>query len=285
MSRRNQFISDGLKKITWDIGGISPSNMAGVIATTSESLLEIMYDAINRPLDIKIKRSEDAKMFPMLKIGKPGDTGYDLHATFPYKEEFQDKEARDEYHERWGSEGVPYETLEADMRESIVLQPNERCLVPTGIHLELPYGVWALLTARSSTSKQMLIVPQGIIDEGYRGPLFAQLINVGTKQVEIKHGDRHVQMIVFDRLTDRISFKEVDELAPSERGATGFGSTGQGAVRDDSGTPLPTDRAVFSTDHKPGVSGRGIMASVQMSYDSMDNEELAAINDNNEEID
>mgnify|MGYP000858731701 CR=1 FL=1 len=71
-------------------------------------------------------------------------------------------------------------------------------------------------------------MPNGIIDQGYRGELFAQVINIGDHPQVVKHGDRLVQIIKFknhNRLENDII--EVDELAPSERGATGFGSTGK----------------------------------------------------------
>ena len=144
---------------------------------------------------LKVKRTEAAKRFPIIHVAKYGDVGYDLPACLP--------------------DG------------NITIEPHSRGVVPTGIHLEIPEGYWASIEARSSTSKNMLIVPKGVIDEGYRGELFAVLINVGDKPVTINDGDRYVQLILHERLSSEFIIEEVDELTPSERGSSGFGSTGR----------------------------------------------------------
>lgn len=144
---------------------------------------------------LKIKRSEDAKRFPLLKIAKDGDVGFDLPACLP--------------------------------NGSITINPRSRGVIPTGIYLEIPEGYWASIEARSSTSKSMLICPKGVIDEGYRGELFAVLLNVGDNPVTIEDGDRYVQLILHERVVKDIVIEEVDDLTPSERGASGFGSTGR----------------------------------------------------------
>ena len=82
-----------------------------------------------------------------------------------------------------------------------------------------------------STSKQSLIVPKGVIDEGYRGEIFAQMINVGRTPVRIYHGDRLVQLILHKNETNDLIIEEVDELSESERGESGFGSSGKSAIK------------------------------------------------------
>ena len=72
-----------------------------------------------------------------------------------------------------------------------------------------------------------IIIPKGVIDEGYRGEMFAQVMNVGNNPVTIKDGDRIIQLIVHRRHIKDMNIVEVDELSPSERGETGFGSTGR----------------------------------------------------------
>jgi dUTP pyrophosphatase len=147
---------------------------------------------------LKVKRNESAKRFPMLSIKKEGDVGLDVCCTL------------DEM-----PEGM------------ITINPGERYLLPTGIRLEIPEGYWASIEARSSTSKQSLVVPKGVIDEGYRGELFAQILNVGNNAVHIHDGDRLIQIIMHKRHIKDFIIEEVDELSPSERGETGFGSTGR----------------------------------------------------------
>lgn len=149
-------------------------------------------------LQLKVKRGELAKEFELLHIAKAGDVGLDIPVAFADK-------------------------------EPIVINPGERHLVPTDIRIEIPYTHWASIEARSSTSKKSLIVPKGVIDPGYRGELFAQIINVGNNPVTINHGDRLIQLILHERHIKEFEIIEVDELSESERGESGFGSSGQSA--------------------------------------------------------
>ena len=153
-------------------------------------------------LQLKVKRGEWAKEFPLLHIAKDGDVGLDIAVALP-------PDQRD---------------------EGITIYPGDRYLVPTDIRIELPKGYWASIEARSSTSKRSIIVPKGVIDEGYRGELFAQLINVGKEGVTIHHGDRLIQLILHERIIKDFEIIEADELSDSERGESGFGSSGQSAI-------------------------------------------------------
>lgn len=115
------------------------------------------------------------------------------------------------------------------------LYVSERTVVPSGafrdiscgVNVELPAGTWGLLTGRSSTlRKRSLMVAQGVIDAGYRGPLFAGVWNLGREPQVVEAGDRIAQLIVIDNVTERVNLHRVGELAPSARGENGFGSTG-----------------------------------------------------------
>lgn len=149
-------------------------------------------------LQLKVKRGDLAKEFKLLHIAKEGDVGLDIPVVFKDK-------------------------------RSIVINPGDRYLAPTDIRVEIPYTHWASIEARSSTSKRSLIVPKGVIDPGYRGELFAQIINVGKEPVTINHGDRLIQLILHERVIKDFEVIEVDELSESERGESGFGSSGQSA--------------------------------------------------------
>jgi dUTP pyrophosphatase len=65
----------------------------------------------------------------------------------------------------------------------------------------------------------------GLIDSGYRGEVEVLLINHGSDPVIFKKGDRIAQLVIV--AVPQIEFNEVDVLGDSERGAGGFGSTGQ----------------------------------------------------------
>jgi dUTP pyrophosphatase len=99
--------------------------------------------------------------------------------------------------------------------------------VPLGISVQLPTGMWAMLTGRSSTLRNRhLLVIQGIIDNGYRGPLYAGVQNLGSRATVIERGERIAQLIPMPLEAAKIDTVKVDNLDVSDRGERGFGSTG-----------------------------------------------------------
>lgn len=178
---------------------------------------------------LKVKRGELAKEFDLLKIAKAGDVGLDVPVALPYVIGWN--EALHEYYEICGEFDADPVRVNEIKHGRIVINPGERVLLPTDIRLEIPDGYWIAVEARSSTSKQSLIVPKGVIDTGYRGEIFAQIINVGKERVIVHHGDRLIQLILHKNETDRLIIEEVDELSKSERGESGFGSSGKSAIR------------------------------------------------------
>jgi dUTP pyrophosphatase len=99
--------------------------------------------------------------------------------------------------------------------------------VPCGISVELPEGVWAMVTGRSSTlRKRGLLVHPGVIDTGWRGPIFAGVWNQTDENVYLRMGERIAQLVLFPNLASRYPMQRVEALTPSERGTNGFGSTG-----------------------------------------------------------
>jgi dUTP pyrophosphatase len=98
--------------------------------------------------------------------------------------------------------------------------------VPLGISVELPKGKWGMLTGRSSTVwKRRILVVQGIIDNGYRGPLFAGCQNVGQHACELERGERIAQLILFSVETPVLRY--ASKLSESDRGEAAFGSSGR----------------------------------------------------------
>lgn len=121
--------------------------------------------------------------------------------------------------------------LRAALAEPLTLHPGRRLAVPTGLRLELPPGYEAQVRPRSGLARHhgvTVLNSPGTFDSDYRGELMVLLIHHGEHPLEIKHGDRIAQMIVarLDPDPDDVTFEEVDELAPTARGASGFGSTG-----------------------------------------------------------
>ena len=98
--------------------------------------------------------------------------------------------------------------------------------IPVGIAIEPPPGFWFRIVGRSSTFRQRgLLMVEGIIDEGYRGPLYFGAYNVTGEDILVKRGERLCQAIP-QRSHDHIGVQWHDVLTPSDRGSGGFGSTG-----------------------------------------------------------
>lgn len=65
----------------------------------------------------------------------------------------------------------------------------------------------------------------GLIDSGYRGDIKAVLLNTDAHEAfAIATGDRIAQLVIIR--TPEVHLEEVDELVATERGDTGFGSSG-----------------------------------------------------------
>lgn len=118
----------------------------------------------------------------------------------------------------------------ADLRSRIdfELEPGERALVPTGVAIALPEGYVGLVHPRSglATKNGITIVnAPGTVDSGYRGELMVTLLNTDkTKSFHVQRGDRIAQLVI--QKYEHATFTVVDELEQTERGFSGFGSSG-----------------------------------------------------------
>jgi dUTPase len=112
-----------------------------------------------------------------------------------------------------------------------ILWPNQIKAVNSGLHLDMPPSLWCECKARSSIARRKLAVIGGIIDSGYNGEMFTVLHNLGHRPRFIYDGERYSQVIFHKayrpemRPIDETEFLEL--VASSERGMTGFGSTGR----------------------------------------------------------
>lgn len=117
--------------------------------------------------------------------------------------------------------------LDLIVSQDTVIPAGEFVDVPCGISVELPSWAWGLVTGRSSAlRKKGLLVHSGVIDAGYRGPLFAGAFNLKETTVYVKRGERIAQLIVQHNNTRFVEPIVARELFPSKRGTNGFGSTG-----------------------------------------------------------
>jgi dUTP pyrophosphatase len=116
-------------------------------------------------------------------------------------------------------------------RTPLQLMPGARALVPTGLVLQLPPGFEAQVRPRSGLALRhgiTVLNSPGTIDSDYRGELQVLLANLGSEPFAIVRGERVAQLVV--ARVEQARLAEVAELAPTKRGAGGFGSTGTKAA-------------------------------------------------------
>ena len=120
--------------------------------------------------------------------------------------------------------------LPAGIRETWVLGPNERRLVPTGLVLAIPEGFEGQVRPRSGLALRhgvTVLNSPGTIDADYRGEVAVVLINHGTEPFEIRRGDRIAQLILAPVTSAEWSLNgDLAALGQTQRGEGGYGSTG-----------------------------------------------------------
>jgi dUTP pyrophosphatase len=118
--------------------------------------------------------------------------------------------------------------LHAD--EELVLAPGARAAIATGIALALPSGTCGLVLPRSGLAARhgiTVLNAPGLIDPGYRGEVMAILLNTDPAEpFAVERGDRIAQLLILGG-EDVTLLAVSGELEPTERGASGLGSTGR----------------------------------------------------------
>lgn len=123
----------------------------------------------------------------------------------------------------------PYQTdagLDLSASRTVTVPPQGRANIPCGISVALPPETCALVVARSSTNKMGLFCFTGLIDEGYRGPMFILTRNMTKNPITVEKGQRLAQLLILPNLMVNVEVEEVDKLPEGERGTKGFGSSG-----------------------------------------------------------
>lgn len=109
----------------------------------------------------------------------------------------------------------------------VTLQPMSRAMVPTGLAFAVPAGFEAQVRPRSGLAAKAGITclnTPGTIDADYRGEVKVILINLGEEDFVIRRGDRIAQLVIAPVAS--ASWRQVNSLDETARGAGGFGSTG-----------------------------------------------------------
>ena len=132
-------------------------------------------------------------LVPIPQYAKPGDAGLDL----------------------------PYAATEA-----ILLPAGCQTLLPTGLSFAIPEGFEGQVRPRSGQTMRGRLAAIGTIDSGYRGEVMVLVQNVTNVPIRIEPLERIAQLVISPVL--QAELVEVAELDQTDRGTSGFGSTGAG---------------------------------------------------------
>ena len=148
------------------------------------------------PLDIKIKKINENAIIP--DRGSRCAAGYDLYACID--------------------------------NSQIAIPPHTTIKISTGLQMEIPFGYFGAIFARSGLATKNGLRPAncvGVIDSDYRGDIIVALHNDTSNKQQVNQNQKIAQMVVLPCQT--VDFIEVETLTDTDRGDGGFGSTGTGS--------------------------------------------------------
>jgi len=193
-------------------------------------------------LEIKFKKVHPDAQLPVRKHGNRELSEYETEILNAENEKFlQEKpEAyaagyRIGYPHAVGDDGIPTDKIigtgdtgyDIFSVVDIDILAKGSAIVDTGIEVAyISPGYWFAIAPRSGLGFKHGIQPHlGTVDNGYQGNLGVKLYNFSHANYSIKKGDRIAQLVFYPVIEPRISWS--DELFKTERGSSGFGSTGK----------------------------------------------------------
>lgn len=197
-------VSD-LGSTSWVVAGWSEGALSEVVDLTEEGIsagidwLKLTMDSVrlvnslrSGPYPITFEKKHEAATLPTK--GYDLDAGYDLYAV-----------------------------------EAVTIPAQGQGQVSCGVAVDIPEGMWAQVTGRSSTLKNLnlMVAPTvGVIDEEYTGELFIPVVSISKDDVKIEAGQRIAQLILHTAPGQR--YQPVwGTTRDKARGSNGFGSTGR----------------------------------------------------------
>ena len=128
---------------------------------------------------------------------------------------------------RYETEGSSGLDLAANIDEQIKILPGKSEIIPTGLAVAIPKNFEIQIRPRSGLAAKnqvSVLNTPGTIDADYRGEIKVILINLSDKVFVVEKGLRIAQMVLCPVI--KATLKEVTKLEATERGSSGFGSTG-----------------------------------------------------------
>lgn len=128
----------------------------------------------------------------------------------------------------YGTEGSAGLDLRACLEDTLVLEPGETKLIPTGMSIYIEdNGLAAMILPRSGLGHKHGIVLGnlvGLIDSDYQGELMVSCWNRGNTPFTMEVGERIAQLVIVPVV--QAEFNLVSDFEATDRGEGGFGSTG-----------------------------------------------------------
>lgn len=194
-------MSDGLRnikdlrKLMSDPANQSPEKLMEVLGVDmkdfEDKFNELMVPSVNLDLEYVYKSVNKEPSYAY-----PTDSGFDLYAN-----------------------------------ESIVFEPFERKLVPTGLFLNIPDGFEVQVRPKSGLALNKgisVLNTPGTVDQGYTGEIKVIAINMSNERQTIGMGDKIAQAVVCPVVQGKnINLKRVLNINDKDRNENGFGSTGK----------------------------------------------------------
>jgi len=144
-------------------------------------------------MEIRYSRSNNDAVSP--EYAYPTDSGFDLYST-----------------------------------EEMYVEPFDRILVPTGLHIDIPENYEIQVRSKSGLAlKQGLMVlnSPGTVDQGYTGEIKVIIFNTTKSAIKIEKGQKIAQAVVCPVVCGKwLTLKEVSNITEKDRSDKGFGSTG-----------------------------------------------------------
>lgn len=111
------------------------------------------------------------------------------------------------------------------MDKQVFIYPGDSAVFDTGVHVELPPNTVGMIKSKSGLNVNRGLVSEGVIDVGYTGSIKVKLYNHGHCGYTVRRGDKISQLVVMPIIIPTLEV--VEELAATERGNDGFGSSGR----------------------------------------------------------
>lgn len=109
--------------------------------------------------------------------------------------------------------------------EDCIIKKKDSTMIELGLCMQPEEGYWIKFYERSSMALKNLQVLAGVIDEDYTGPIRVIMFNNSNVDYNVKIHDRIAQFVIYKRYD--VNFIKVESLDKTERGASGYGSTGR----------------------------------------------------------